>query len=139
MDGLTDLVLDAALERGRVAAGAEPRARAVRYDAAARLIVVTLTNGCLFAFPPDLAQGLGGASEEALAEGEVLGTGYGLHWETLDVDLAVPALLAGLFGTKAWMAAHAGRATSEAKAQAARANGAKGGRPRKVVPGQTAG
>jgi hypothetical protein len=39
-------------------------------------------------------------------------------------------LLAGLFGTKAYMARHAGQASSPAKA-AARANGAKGGRPRK--------
>ena len=31
-----------------------------------------------------------------------------------------------------WLAARAGRGTSEAKAAAARANGAKGGRPRKV-------
>jgi Protein of unknown function (DUF2442) len=31
-------------------------------------------------------------------------SGYGLHWESLDVDLGVPQLVAGIFGTKAWMA-----------------------------------
>ncbi|PZR07781.1 MAG: DUF2442 domain-containing protein, partial [Azospirillum brasilense] len=49
----------------------------------------------------------------------------------LDADLSVPGLLAGLFGTRAFMARQAGRATSPAKAAAARANGARGGRPRK--------
>jgi hypothetical protein len=43
----------------------------------------------------------------------------------------VPDLLVGLFGTKAYMARRAGQARSSAKASAARANGAKGGRPHK--------
>jgi hypothetical protein len=51
------------------------------------------------------------------------------------VDLSIPGLLAGLFGTKSYMARHAGQATSAAKAAAARVNGAKGGRPRKAARG----
>ena len=58
---------------------------------------------------------------------------YGLHWEKLDADFTVPGLLAGIFGTKRYMAQLAGRSTSAAKATAARVNGAKGGRPRKAV------
>lgn len=61
--------------------------------------------------------------------------GFGLHWEALDVDLSIPTLMAGSFGTKAWMrelARRAGSVTSPAKAAAARVNGAKGGRPTKV-------
>lgn len=61
------------------------------------------------------------------------GEGYALRWETLDVDFTVPGLLAGIIGTKKYMASLAGRATSPAKAAAARANGAKGGRPRKAA------
>ena len=61
------------------------------------------------------------------------GAGYGLHWEALDTDLSLPGLLSGLLGTQAYMARRAGRATSFAKAAAAKANGAKGGRPRKAV------
>ena len=90
-----------------------------------------LTNGCTFAFPPRLVQGLEAASDDELDAVEILGAGYGLHWEALDVDLSVPGLLAGLFGTKAHMARHAGRTKSPAKAAAARANGLKGGRLRK--------
>jgi hypothetical protein len=30
--------------------------------------------------------------------------GDGLHWETLDTDFTVAGLLAGVFGTKRWMA-----------------------------------
>jgi hypothetical protein len=60
--------------------------------------------------------------------------GTGLHWPQLDADLSVQALLEGVFGSRAWRRAHAARAgsvKSEAKALAARANGAKGGRPKK--------
>ena len=63
------------------------------------------------------------------------GVGFNLHWPALDADLYVPALVAGVFGTRDWMAKEwartAGSATSPTKAAAARANGAKGGRPRR--------
>lgn len=85
--------------------------------------------------PGDIPMALDGYrlehADDQLAAVELLGQGYGLHWEELDVDLSLPGLMAGLFGTKAWMARRAGQATSAAKAAAARANGAKGGRPRK--------
>ena len=122
--------------RGRRMLEEEPRARSAGYDAASGRIVVELANGCSFAFPARSAQGLEAASDDDLAEVEVLGLGHGLHWERLDVDLSVPGLLAVLFGTRAWMdrqrAAKAGAARSPAKAAAARRNGAKGGRPRKT-------
>lgn len=127
---LTDAGIDAAMERGRIARELEPRAASARYDRDADRIVVELTNGCTFAFPPRLAQGLENAPAGQLAQVEILGEGYGLHWEELDIDFSVPGLLAGIFGTKAYMARRAGQATSPAKA-AARENGAKGGRPRK--------
>jgi Protein of unknown function (DUF2442) len=133
MTDLTDAAIAAALERGRAAHASEPRASAARYDRASGRVVVDLENGCAFAFPPRLAQGLETASDDQLAAVEILGRGYGLHWEELDVDLSLPGLMAGLFGTKSWMARHAGRATSAAKAAASRANGAKGGRPRKTA------
>ncbi len=131
MAELTDAEIDAATGRGKNARSLEPRAAAARYDREAGRIVVELTNGCTFAFPPALAQGLEQATAIELAQVEILGAGYGLHWEALDADLSIPGLLSGIFGTKAYMARHAGQATSPAKAAAARSNGAKGGRPRK--------
>ena len=133
MADLTDAEIDSALARGNAARISEPRAAMARYDRASDRIIVELTNGCTFAFPPHLAQGLENATADQLAQVEILGMGYGLHWEALDADLSVPSLLAGLFGTKAYMARRAGQATSPAKATAARTNGAKGGRPRKSI------
>jgi hypothetical protein len=125
--------LPAARERGRIAAETEPRARSARYQKSTGRVVVELSNGCLFAFPAQLGEGLGGASAAELAKVEVLPGGSGLHWEALDVDLSVPGLVAGIFGSRHWMAElgrAGGSATSAAKAAAARANGRKGGRPR---------
>ena len=132
MAELTHYQIDAALERGRIMRETQPYAAAARYDAKADRIIVDLTNGATFAFPPRLVQGLEEGTAEQLAEVEVLTCGFGLHWETLDVDYTVPGLVNGVFGTAKWMAARAGRTSSPAKAAAARTNGAKGGRPRKV-------
>ena len=139
-DRATDF--EAAERRGERSVRSEPRAKRARYDRKTGRVLVELTNGCSFAFPARRAQGLEEASDDELAEVAILGLGLGLHWERLDVDLSVPGLLAGLFGTKAYMdrerAARAGSATSPAKAAAARRNGAKGGRPRKTAAARTA-
>lgn len=124
-------------DAGRAAESADPRAASARYDRASGRVEVELRNGCLFAFPAEMGQGLRGAAPEQLAEVTVTASGYGLRWEALDVDLAVPALMAGVFGTETWMrelGRAGGRRTSEAKAAAARANGRRGGRPRKAGP-----
>ncbi len=133
MASITDAQIDAAIECGKREQEGEPRAAAARYDRQLDRVIVDLTNGCTFAFPPRLAQGLEQADPDQLAEVEVLGRGYGLHWEAMDVDLSIPGLMAGIFGTRAYMARRAGQTTSPAKAAAARANGAKGGRPSKVA------
>lgn len=130
---LTDAQIDAAEQRGRALQAVEPRAATARYDRQLGRVVVDLTSGCAFSFPPRIVQDLENATDEQLEGVEVLGLGYGLHWEALDADISVPGLLAGIFGTKAYMARRAGQATSPAKATAARINGAKGGRPRKAA------
>jgi len=139
MANLTDEQLKKAEARGRQALETEPRAIAARYDVVAGRIVVDLANGCAYAFPADRVQELCGASAGDLAEVAVDGAGFNLHWPTLDVDLYVPALVSCIFGTRAWMAGElariAGRTKSPTKAAAARANGAKGGRPKKAAAG----
>lgn len=115
----------------------KPRhAVAAHYDTIKKRVVVELDNGADFSFPPELAQGLAGAPKGHLADIEISPLGTGLHWTKLDVDLTVDGLLVGVFGSKNWMREHAAKAgatKSEAKTAAARANGAKGGRPRKGV------
>jgi hypothetical protein len=130
----SDAQIEAAERRGADMLASEPRAAAARYDADSGRIVVDLTNGCTFAFPARRVQELEDATEAEIAAVEIAGAGFGLHWEARDADLTVRGLINGVFGTKAWMselARRAGRSRSPAKAAAARANGRKGGRPRK--------
>lgn len=127
-----DSVYALAVERGNAAKATEPRALAARYEPATGKVIVDLDNGCAFIFPARSAQGLNKATDEQLSQIEVLPTGVGLHWEALDADLSVTGLVAGLFGSKHWMqelARRGGQSKSEAKANAARDNGKKGGRP----------
>lgn len=109
---------------------------AARYDRRTSRVIVRLHSGLELAIPPRLVEGLADATPDALAEIEVSPTGLGLHWPQLDADLYVPALLEGQFGSKQWMARQLGSAggssRSQAKRNAAQANGAKGGRPRKI-------
>ncbi len=130
--------LAAARERARAADLSEPRAASARYDAPSGRVVIELRDGCMFAFPAERGEGLRGASPGDLADIEVVPDGTGLHWPRLDADLLVAPLVAGIFGSRAWMS-QMGRAggsvRSGAKAAAARANGRKGGRPRKHAPG----
>jgi hypothetical protein len=135
MDDPTDARFAAATARGQALLASEPRALSARHDRRTGHVTVALMNGCTYIFPTHLVEDLNGASPDDLETVIVDGLGFNLHWPRLDIDLYVPALVAGVFGTKAWMtralARQAGRATSPAKSAAARANGAKGGRPRK--------
>ncbi|GGE02657.1 hypothetical protein GCM10011390_21920 [Aureimonas endophytica] len=129
---LSDAELDAADERGRKLERSTPQATGARYDAETDRLVIDFANGSTFMVPPRLLQGLEDASSTELAEVEVR-YGYALRWPSLDVDFTVPGVVAGIFGTASYMAAHAGRTRSAAKAAASRANGKKGGRPRKTA------
>src|SRR5947209_5518678 len=87
-----------AKEAGQRANATEPRAASARYDSLLNKIIIRLRNGEEFAFSPDLVPGLRGASPGDLAEIEVTPSGEGLHWERLDEDLSVPALVNGVYG-----------------------------------------
>jgi hypothetical protein len=129
-----DEQIDAAIRKG-AQMSPEVLASSVRYDPERRIVTVALRSGASFSFPVDKIQGLTGASDSDLSEVEIDGDGYGLHWERLDVDYSVGGLAAGIFGTARYIAQQAGRSRSDAKAAAARANGAKGGRPRRTARG----
>lgn len=131
---ITEQVFDQA-ERRMASLRQHGHAIAARYDQRRSRVVVRLNTGVEVAFPTDMAEGLAGAAPDDLSRIEITPAGVGLHWPSLDVDLYLPALLAGVFGSKRWMAAQlgaaGGKARSSAKAASSRENGRKGGRPRK--------
>jgi hypothetical protein len=133
---LTAAEILAQIPRARARAAEEQkhglRAAAARYSRAREQLVLELTNGTVIGVPVDIVPALGGASARDLAGVEVTPTGSALHWERLDVDLSVPGLVLEALGggaVQSLFGVAGGRATSSRKAEAARANGSKGGRP----------
>jgi hypothetical protein len=131
----TDAEIEAALQRAKML-DHEPCAESVEYVPAFNLLIVGLSNQRRLVLPMEDVQGLAGATPEQLRNYELLGEGTGISFPDLDVDLYVPALIDGVYGNRQWMAQLGkvgGKARTEAKRQAARANGAKGGRPRRTA------
>ena len=128
--------IPAARAREAKARRAGLRAKSARYDRQSGRIVMELTNGCAFAFPASMVPGLTAATPRQIAALDVLPGGSGLVWDELNADIGVPALLLSSFGRRqaaSELGRIGGSATSPAKARSSRANGAKGGRPRKVA------
>jgi hypothetical protein len=130
----TDAEIDRAIERAKNLQS-EPRVIEVEYKPGAGLdlLILKLSDGHRHLIPREDLQGLRSATKEQIARVEILGSGTGLHWPALNLDLYVPALLRRVYGTKRWMAEigrSGGSVKSVAKKRAARANGSKGGRPR---------
>jgi hypothetical protein len=110
-DEQLDREIEDARAQSKIVSDREPRAVSARYNRRTRRIEVELVDSCLFAFPAKSAQGLEGATPDQLAEVEVLGRGYALRWAKLDAEFTVAGLLAGRFGSRAWMREHARRPT----------------------------
>ncbi|MGA7644137.1 MAG: DUF2442 domain-containing protein [Syntrophobacteraceae bacterium] len=128
--------IDAANERAASRLAKTPTAIAARYDRRIGRLVIDLSSGLSISFKPHDAQGLEEAKPEQLHNIEISPSGLGLHFPALDADLYLPSLLEGFLGSRRWMAAQlgkaGGKATSDAKSAAVRANGKLGGRPKKV-------
>lgn len=121
-----------AVERGAAERLSQPVPVSVRYDAASGRIVIEMDTGAAFMAPTTMLEGLENASVDDLSKVELVGE-TGLHWPTLDIDYTVAGLMQGIFGTAKFMDARrrGGQSRSVAKADAARRNGLRGGRPRK--------
>jgi hypothetical protein len=121
--------------RARELQKAFPRAVSAHYHRASGRVVVELSSKIAVSFRAEDAQGLEHANAADLAEIELSPSGFGIHFPRLDADFYVPALLEGFLGSRKWMAARmgevGGKSRSKAKTAAARANGLKGGRPRR--------
>ncbi|MDB5774345.1 MAG: hypothetical protein JWP38_478 [Herbaspirillum sp.] len=133
---ITDDAFDAANRRAVARKAACPAAVSVYYDRRVARVVIALASGLELAFPPKLVQGLENARPADLDDAEITPSGLGIHFARLDADIYLPALLEGFLGSRRWMAAEigkiGGKASSEAKAAAARRNGKLGGRPKKA-------
>ncbi len=110
----------------------EPHAEFMEFDLTQRLMILRMSNGRRVVIPLEDLQGLAEASAEQLVKWEMVGVGYGMEWPELGVSFSIGSLLRGSYGNQLWMRqlqARGGASRSEAKRQAARVNGAKGGRP----------
>lgn len=119
-------------------------AQSVRFHRPSKRLQIELQDGVAVMIPIALIQGLDEARVSEIENIEVLANGYALSWPSLDVDVTVAGLVDGVFGTQRWMRQLAsgflseagrkgGKASTQAKSKAARANGKLGGRPRKKV------
>jgi hypothetical protein len=104
------------------------------YDARTGHVVVQLTNDASFRVPVSVFPDVAESSDAVRRTVRLSDDGRGLCWDALDSEYRWPYLMAVLLGPVAWRQASASAFAgikSPAKARAARANGAKGGRPRK--------
>jgi hypothetical protein len=107
-----------------------------RYMPRRDAIELAFVGGGTMMIPRQLIPELEGVSPAVLATVTVSPAGDALSWRALDIDLYIPGLVERAFGTRILAASsgrRGGQRTSKAKAAAARANGATGGRPRKQL------
>ena len=100
-----DAEYDAAVARTEQRRREEPFAVSARYDRRIARIMVRLNTGIEIALTPHALQGLERTKPVDIAEIEISPSGLGLHFPRIDVDLYLPALLEGVFGSRKWMAA----------------------------------
>ena len=107
---------------------------AARYDPEKDLIELEFAGGSSMTIPRNVVPELQRATASKMGSIVVSLAGDALSWPSLDVDVYVPGLVERAFGTRLFAAAtgrRGGRRRSKAKTAAAKANGLKGGRPRK--------
>jgi hypothetical protein len=81
-------------------------------------VAVELRNGLSFAFPATRFPVLDSLPDEVLATVRVTASGHVLHWDEADVHLAVPQVIAEVFGASA--PAETGRVGGSSRSDAER-------------------
>jgi hypothetical protein len=130
---LSQVAYDAAVRRAKEEDAQEPRASTASYDENKDAFVLTLRGNVALVIPRERIPGLAACDADALGNVELEGGGEYIRWPALDVDHAVPFLVADVLGIRTVRenARRAGSVRNAKKAAAVRANGRKGGRPKK--------
>jgi hypothetical protein len=136
---ITDAEYAAALAAGRAEAETDIRAQAVRYVPDRDAIEIVTTQYAGFLIPRQWIGALQEVPTEDLARLEIWPDGSAIALEDRDIHISVHGLMTAILpamlpprAVAAIFASRGGKATSEAKRGSARANGRKGGRPRKT-------
>lgn len=126
---------EAAKRRGQVRRSAAPTIVAAWHDAKRRLLLSQIRDAVVPGVPVDRFASLATFDDEARSRLRVAPSGRLLLWEAPHDDASIAEILEHALASPGRLRALAragGRVRSEPKARAARANGARGGRPRKV-------
>ena len=123
--------IPAARARATAERDAGLRATAARYDRKAGRLVLELTNGYALGVPVTILPALRDATSAQLTAVELSSSGSAIRIPAFDADYSVPGLVFAL--TAREVGRRGGQVRSKAKSLAAKVNGAKGGRPRKLV------
>ena len=137
VDLTTDEDIDRALEEAKLHDD-DPAARTVKYVAEHKLLIIGLNNGERLIVQTENVPVMRNAPAKQFAKWEILGLGDAVNFLDVDVALPVDGIIEGWYGptrtvtaAAATMGRKGGSVTSEAKKASSRANGEKGGRPKK--------
>jgi hypothetical protein len=135
---ISDAEYAAALATGRIEAETEIRAQAVRYVPERDAIEIVTSRNAGFLIPRQWIGALQDVPTDELSKLEVWPDGSAIELEDRDIQIGVHGLLTAILpamlpsqSVAAVFASRGGQATSRAKRKSSRANGRKGGRPRK--------
>jgi hypothetical protein len=135
---ISDAEYAAALAAGRIEAEIEIRAQGVRYVPERDAIEIVTNHNAGFLIPRQWIGALQDVPTEELGKLEVWPDGSAIELEDRDIQISVHGLLTAILpamlpsrSVAAIFASRGGQATSRAKRKSSRANGRKGGRPRK--------
>lgn len=133
---ITDAEYAHAITVGKAALTQPFHAKSLRYDAHADRLRIGFNNGLDIGIAPGEVALLRDVPKSVLREACLSPGGTTITLEKADIDVSVLGLLRNVIPlvlAKSIVAAHSGRVRTDAKSEAARANGKKGGRPKKTA------